>query len=161
MIMRLLWPKILISVVTCLLVGFIGGISTADALTTWYPSLVKPSFNPPDWIFAPVWTTLYIMMGISVGLVWHGGWEKREVQNAVMTFLAQLVFNGLWSVVFFGMRSPGGALIIIVILWLLIVRTVRKFHPINRISAYLLIPYLLWVTFALVLNFSIYWLNQA
>lgn len=160
MVFRLLWPKILITVTTCLLVGFISSLSTAEALQSWYPSIIKPSFNPPDWLFAPVWTSLYILMGISVALIWHSGWEREEVQNSVMIFLAQLVINGFWPVVFFGMRSPGAALILIILLWGLIVWCIRKFFPINKLAGWLLIPYFSWVSFALILNLSIYWLNR-
>ncbi|MBK8506460.1 MAG: tryptophan-rich sensory protein [Saprospiraceae bacterium] len=160
MILRLLWPKILIAVITCVMVGYIGSLPTTEALSSWYPGILKPSFNPPNWIFAPVWTTLYVMMGVAIGIIWHAGWEREVVKNAVMLFLAQLVLNGFWSVIFFGARSPGGALVIIIILWILIILCIKRFFPINRFAAYLMVPYLLWVSFALALNVSIYWLNK-
>lgn len=159
MINRLFWPKILISVVTCLLIGYLSSFATTEALKDWYPSLVKPSFNPPNWIFAPVWTTLYIMMGIAVALIWQAGWQKSEVQNAIMIFIAQLVLNGGWSMIFFGMHSIGGALFIIVALWILIAFCIKRFYTINRWASILMVPYLLWVTFATILNTSIYFLN--
>jgi tryptophan-rich sensory protein len=145
---------------TCLMVGFIGSLPTAEAISSWYPSIVKPSFNPPNWLFAPVWTTLYVMMGMAIGIIWHEGWEREAVKNAVMLFLAQLVLNGFWSIIFFGTRSPGAALVIIVILWILIVLCIKHFFPINKLAAYLMVPYLLWVSFATILNASIYWLNR-
>lgn len=159
MINRLLWPKIIIAVVTCLLIGFLSSFATTEALKEWYPSLVKPSFNPPSEVFGPVWTILYILMGLAVALVWQSGWNKEIVQNAVMIFIAQLVLNGVWSMVFFGMRSIGGALFIIIILWFLIFLCIRRFLPINRWAGILMVPYLIWVTFALLLNASIYYLN--
>ena len=154
-----LWAKITIGVVTCLLVGFLAGISTKEVIDTWYASLNKPSFNPPNWIFAPVWTLLYSMMGISAGIIWHQGWGRNEVSSALMLFLAQLVVNGLWSVIFFGTQSPKAALIIIVGLWILLFYTIRKFLLLNRWAGYLLIPYLLWVSFATLLNGGIVYLN--
>ena len=160
MINRLLWPKIIIAVVTCLLIGFLSSFATTEALKDWYPSLVKPTFNPPSDIFAPVWTTLYILMGIAVALVWQVGWDKLKVQNAIMVFIAQLVLNGVWSMIFFGMQSIGGALFIIVVLWVLILVSIRRFFPLNKLAAILMIPYILWVSFALVLNASIYLLNK-
>ncbi|NND31686.1 MAG: tryptophan-rich sensory protein [Saprospiraceae bacterium] len=161
MVNRLLWPKIAISVVTCLLIGFLGSLSTFEALSSWYPALVKPAFNPPSWIFSPVWTTLYIMMGLAAALVWHEGWQKRVVRNALMLFLAQLLCNGLWSVVFFGMQSPGGAVFVIIILLLLIIFTIIRFFQLRKLAGYLMLPYILWVSFATVLNISIYLLNRS
>ena len=160
MVNRLLWPKMLISVATCLMIGFIGSLSTFEALSDWYPTLVKPPFNPPTWIFSPVWTLLYIIMGISAATVWHQGWHRKVVRGALMFFLAQLLCNGLWSVVFFGMQSAGGAVYVIVVLILLIGMTIIRFHPLSKVGAYMMVPYLLWVLFAAVLNISIYLLNK-
>ena len=155
-----LWAKISIAVVVCLLVGFLSGLSTAESIETWYAYLEKPFFNPPDWIFAPVWTALYILMGLAVAIIWHQGWSNQAVQNAVMIFLAQLILNATWSVVFFGMQSTMGALVIILILWTLILICIRRFLRIKKFAAYLMVPYFLWVSFATVLNASIVYLNQ-
>ncbi|MCB0688059.1 MAG: tryptophan-rich sensory protein [Saprospiraceae bacterium] len=160
MIIRWLWPKILIAVVTCLLIGYLGSFATIVALEEWYPTLVKPSFNPPNSIFGPVWTILYILMGLAVALIWHSGWEKEKVKNAILVFIFQLVLNGFWSMIFFGMHSIGGALFIIVVLWILILLCIIRFYPINKFASFLMIPYLLWVSFATILNASIYYLNS-
>lgn len=153
--------KILVVVVTCLVVGYFSGMVTRSAITTWYPTLVKPSFNPPNWIFAPVWSMLYVMMGVSAGLVWNRMEQEKEmVKNALVFFAIQLALNALWSYLFFGLKNPMLAGLEIVILWLMIYETYTKFIKINKIAAFLLIPYLLWVSFAMVLNASIWWLNR-
>ncbi len=148
-----------IAIVTCLMIGFISGLSTQEALDTWYAQLEKPFYHPPDSIFAPVWVVLYVMMGISAALVWHAGWERKDVQQAIMLFLAQLMFNAIWPVFFFGTRSPRTALVLIVILVVLLGLCIWRFKPINRWAALLLIPYFLWVLFAGVLNASMVYLN--
>ena len=153
--------KILVVVVTCLVVGYFSGMVTQSAIKTWYPTLIKPSFNPPNWIFAPVWSMLYIMMGVAAGLVWGIiEQEKEVVKNALVVFAIQLGLNALWSFLFFGLKNPILAGIEIVILWLMIYETYTKFVKINKLAGYLLIPYLLWVSFATVLNGSIWWLNR-
>lgn len=153
--------KILVMIVTCVIIGFISGLVTRDSVDTWYPMINKPSFNPPNWIFAPVWTTLYVMMGIAAGLVWDRiEVQKETVKKALLFFAIQLALNALWSYIFFGLHNPMLALIEIVLLWLMIYETFVQFNKINKIAGYLFIPYLFWVTFALVLNASIYWLNR-
>jgi benzodiazapine receptor len=153
--------KILVVVVTCLVIGYFSGIVTQSAIKTWYPKLIKPSFNPPNWIFAPVWSMLYIMMGVAAGLVWGQiEQEKEVVKNALVFFAIQLGLNALWSFLFFGLKNPMLAGIEIVVLWLMIYETYTKFIKINKLAGYLLIPYLLWVSFAMVLNGSIWWLNR-
>jgi benzodiazapine receptor len=153
--------KILTVVVTCLVIGYFSGIVTRSAIITWYPTLVKPSFNPPNWVFAPVWSTLYIMMGIAAGLVWDRIESNTElVKKALVIFALQLALNALWSYLFFGLMNPMLALLEIVILWLMIYETYVQFGKINKIAGYLFIPYLLWVSFAMVLNASIWWLNK-
>ncbi|HEY4619066.1 MAG TPA: TspO/MBR family protein [Flavobacterium sp.] len=153
--------KILTVVVTCLVIGYFSGIVTRSAIITWYPTLVKPSFNPPNWIFAPVWSMLYIMMGIAAGLVWDRMESNTEVvKKALLIFALQLALNALWSYLFFGLKNPMLALVEIVILWLMIYETYIQFGKINKIAGYLFIPYLLWVSFAMVLNASIWWLNK-
>ena len=153
--------RILTLVVTCLVIGYFSGMGTRSAITTWYPTLVKPSFNPPNWIFAPVRSMLYIMMGVAAGLVWNRiDFEKEIVKKALVFFAIQLALNALWSYLFFGLRNPTLAGIEIVILWLMIFETYVKFSKINKIAGYLFIPYLLWVSFATVLNAGIWWLNR-
>ncbi|KQB38139.1 Benzodiazepine receptor TspO [Flavobacterium daejeonense] len=153
--------KILIVVVTCLAVGYFSGIVTRSAISDWYPTLVKPVFNPPNWVFAPVWTLLYIMMGVAAGLVWNRiDFEKEIVKKALIVFAIQLGLNALWSYLFFGLHNPMLAGLEIILLWLMIYETYLQFSKINKISGYLFIPYLAWVSFAAVLNASIWWLNR-
>lgn len=148
-----------IAVIICLLIGFLSGFATQSSVDTWYATLNKPSFNPPNWIFAPVWTFLYITMGISAGLVWAKGFYHIWVKTALYYFGFQLLFNALWSIVFFGLREPFWALMVILVLILLILATLKWFKIVSRTAAYLLVPYLLWVCFAMVLNFNIWILN--
>jgi translocator protein len=152
--------KLVICVVVCLAAGAIGYIFTRNAIPTWYATLQKPFFSPPNWLFAPVWTLLYILMGIAAFLVWRKGLENRQVGIALIVFLIQLVLNALWSVVFFALESPLSGLIVISILWVAILVTVTKFFKISRAASVLMWPYLLWVTFAAVLNASIWLLNR-
>lgn len=151
--------KIAIAIMVCVAVGGLSGFATTDAITGWYATINKPSFNPPNWIFGPVWTTLYIMMGVAAGLVWKAGWERKDVKAALGIFGVQLALNGLWSLIFFAWESPMWALVEILVLLAFIILTIIRFKPINATAAYLLIPYLLWVSFATVLNASIWWLN--
>lgn len=155
--------RFVIVVIICLSVGYVSGMVTRASITTWYPTLVKPSFNPPNWIFAPVWSMLYIMMGIAAGLVWNRlefSNDKELVKKSLLFFAVQLGLNALWSVLFFGLRNPMLALIEIVLLWLMIYETYIKFGKIDKIAGYLFLPYLAWVSFATVLNASIWWLNR-
>ncbi len=151
--------KIILSVVACLLLGGISGIATTSSITGWYTTITKPSFNPPNWIFGPAWTLLYILMGIAFALIWNAGTEKKEVKKAMKLFGLQLILNLIWSFLFFTMQNPAIAFIDIVILLIAINTTIRHFSAINKTSAYLLIPYLLWVSFATLLNGSIWYLN--
>lgn len=151
--------KLLTAIVGCQLVGILGSVFTVNAIPTWYSSLTKPFFAPPDWLFAPVWTILYLMMGVSFYLIWKKGWEKSYNRIARNYFFAQLALNFVWSPAFFGLKSPLLALLIIVVLLGLIIITIKKFFPISKWSAILLLPYLLWVTFATVLNGAIVLLN--
>jgi len=152
--------KLIFSIFICLFAGFIGSYSTTPAIPTWFATLQKPSFAPPNWVFGPVWTSLYIMMGISLFLVWQKGLENKTVKAAIYLFAGQLVLNALWSVVFFGLRSPLLGLIEIIILWIAILATILSFMKVSRTAAYLLIPYILWVSFASIVNFSIWSLNR-
>jgi len=151
--------KFIFSLLVCLAAGFLGSIFTTPSIPTWYASLTKPSFNPPNWLFAPVWTMLFILMGISAFLVWQKGLKKKGVKKALGFFLAQLIFNVLWSFLFFKFHSPFLALLDIIFLWFLILLTLFKFFKINNTAGLLLIPYLLWVSFASILNYAVYRLN--
>jgi benzodiazapine receptor len=151
--------RIAVSVAICLLIGFLSGFATQSSVGDWYATLNKPSFNPPNWIFAPVWTILYIMMGIAAGIVWIRGFYHIWVKTALYHFGFQLLFNALWSIVFFGFKQPFWALMVILTLLVLLVLTIKWFRVVSKTAAYLLIPYLLWVCFATVLNFSIWQLN--
>lgn len=155
------YMKILIFVATCLGVGYISGIATQSGVKTWFPTLVKPSFNPPDWIFAPVWSFLYIIMGIAAGRVWGRiDFERETVRKALTFFVIQLALNALWSVLFFGLKNPLLALIEIFLLLLMIYETYAQFRKIDKIAGLLFIPYIAWVSFATVLNASLWWLNK-
>jgi len=150
---------IIIAVLICLLAGGIGAMATQTSVNTWYTTLNKPFFNPPNWIFGPMWTTLYILMGVAAGIVWSRGFHHRWVKTAMYHFIFQLLINVLWSLVFFGLQEIFGALLVIIGLLVLLIFTYKWFKVVNNLSAYLLIPYILWVSFALVLNFSIWKLN--
>ena len=153
------WKKLLIAIGVTLAAGLIGSIFTSDAIPTWYAGLTKPEFNPPNWLFAPVWTTLYILMSISLYLVWVSEGGKRLKRAAIWFFFFQLILNTLWSVLFFGFKNPLLAFIEILMLWLSIGMTILLFQRFSRVAAQLLLPYLVWVTFAAVLNGAIMLLN--
>jgi len=152
--------KLIFSIFICLFAGFIGSFFTSPAIPTWYATFQKPSFAPPNWVFFPVWTSLFIMMGISLFLVWQKGWGDKKVKTAIYIFAGQLVLNALWSAVFFGLKSPILGLMEIIILWIVILATIMSFMKISRTAAYLLIPYILWVSFAAIVNFFIWRLNS-
>ncbi len=152
--------KLVIAIAVPLAIGGLSGFATASGVATWYPTLVKPSFNPPAWIFGPVWTVLYIMMGVAAFLVWRQGLATEGVKLALTVFGVQLALNGLWSILFFGMQSPGLALAEIIVLVLAIVATVWLFWRVVPAAGMLLLPYLAWVGFATVLNGSIWMLNR-
>lgn len=153
-------PKLLfVSILASQLAGFIGAFATTPAIPGWYANLVKPFFNPPSWIFGPVWTLLYTLMGISLYLIWVKGYQKKKIKEGVWLFFAHLAFNTLWSLVFFGLKNVGLAFIVIVILWAMIAYLIKTFWKIDKRASYLLIPYLAWVSFASVLNFYIWILN--
>jgi benzodiazapine receptor len=151
--------KLISSIIVCLAVGFLGSLATRPAIPEWYAGLVKPAFNPPNWVFGPVWTVLYLLMGIALFLVWRLGLDTRGVKTAVVLFLVQLALNALWSWVFFGWHQLGWSFAVIVALWVFILLTMLRFFPLLKAAAWLLVPYLVWVSFASVLNFSIWRLN--
>jgi len=155
--MKINITKFVSSIVVCLLAGAIGSIFTMPAIAGWYSTLNKPAWTPPNWAFGPVWTTLYILMGISLYLIWNT--RVRGVKTAMGIFAAQLVLNVLWSFLFFGLQSPLLGMIGIVALWIAILATIIVFYRINRPAAYLLLPYIIWVTIASALNYSVLILN--
>ncbi len=141
------------------LAGIIGSLFTMSAIPTWYAGLVKPALNPPGWVFGPVWTLLYLLMGVAAWLVWREGWGKIEVKVALGFFALQLILNAAWSLIFFGGHNPAVALLEILALWLAILGTIIAFARVSKPAAWLLVPYLLWVSFATYLNFAIWLLN--
>jgi len=152
--------KLAASVALCMLAGLVGSIFTTPQIAGWYSTLEKPAFQPPNWIFGPVWTVLYILMGIALFLVWRRGIAETKAKVALLVFLLQLILNAFWSFAFFGRESPGAGLVVIVALWLGIVATIAAFARVSRAAALILVPYILWVSFAAVLNASIYSLNR-
>ena len=149
------------SIVLCMLFAFGGSVFTPEQGSEWYYTVLnKPSWNPPDWLFPPVWTVLFVLMGVSLAIVIEDGFDKPGVKTAVTIFGAQLLLNLGWSATFFGLRSPFLGFIEIIVLWLAIVVTIIRFKAVSAVAAYLLIPYLLWVSFASYLNFIIWQMNQ-
>jgi benzodiazapine receptor len=151
--------KLVICLAICIGSGLAGSIFTRDSISSWYTYLQKPVFTPPNWLFAPVWFLLYTLMGIAVFLVWRKGLKQFQVRESIVIFAIQLLLNAGWSYAFFGLKSPGTGLIVIVPLWTAILLTIINFFRVSRLAAYLLIPYIIWVSFATVLTFSIYLMN--
>ncbi len=138
-----------------LVAGGLGSVPTAGAIPTWYRDLKKAPWNPPSWVFGPVWTLLYVLMGTAVGLVWRAGWAKREVRTATGLFAGQLVLNVLWSLIFFGLRAPGLALAEILVLWTQVAATLAQFRRVRPLAGWLMVPYLAWVTYAIIPIFAL------
>ena len=151
--------KLVASLLLPLGIGGIAGMFTTEAIPGWYASLNQPSFNPPNWVFGPVWTTLYIIMGISLFMILKMEVSKERNQ-AILIFMAQLFLNFCWSFFFFYFKMIGLALIDIAALWIMIVIMLVRFHKLKPVAAYINIPYLLWVTFATVLNAAYFFLNR-
>lgn len=151
--------KLIISILVCQGAGVIGSLFTSPAISTWYATLQKPSFNPPNWIFAPVWILLFLLMGISLYLIWEKRLGNKKAKIAVFIFGVQLILNTFWSILFFGLQFPLYAFIEIIILWLAILLTIVNFYKISKLATYLLLPYILWVSFAGYLNYSIWQLQ--
>lgn len=152
--------KLAASILICFLAAGIGTAFTASAVPTWYAALNKPFFSPPNYLFGPVWTVLYILMGFSLYIVWNKGLKNKKVRSALYLFAIQLILNTVWSPVFFGAHSLLLAFIIILALWFYILKTIKAFAKIDKIASYLLYPYLAWVSFASILNFSVWLLNR-
>lgn len=148
-------------IMTCLAVGYISSIVTRENIPTWYALINKPFFTPPNWVFAPVWTLLYMMMGFAAGSVWNKiDTEEANVKKAFLFFLIQLALNALWSFLFFGLQNPFLASIEIILLWLMIFETYKQFKNIDKLAANLLLPYLVWVSYATLLTISVWYLNR-
>ncbi len=152
--------KAIVSLLACFAAAGVGSLFTFRAIPTWYAGLKKPRFTPPNWAFGPVWTTLYILMAISVFLVWRPGLDHPGATLAFALFWTQLTFNALWSVVFFGMKSKGGGVLVIVVLWLLILATIVAYFRVSAWAGALLIPYIVWVSIATYLNVGVWRLNR-
>jgi benzodiazapine receptor len=152
-------PKLIAAVLFCIIMGSLGSLVTITGPSSWYSTLAKPFFTPPNWVFGPVWITLFTLMGIALYLVWESGSKKPEVRTAVIVFGAQFALNVLWSFLFFGLESPLLGLADIILLWVLIAATIVLFYRVRKGASYLLIPYIAWVSLAFLLNASIYLMN--
>ncbi len=151
--------KLIASLIICQLAGFVGSLFTTPSIPTWYASLEKPSFTPPNWVFSPVWISLFVLMGISLFLVWQKTLHYPGVKTAMLWFGVQLALNMYWSALFFGLKSPFLAFIEIVLLWVAIFITIFKSFKVSRLAGVLLVPYFFWVSFATALNYAIWNLN--
>jgi len=153
-------PLFVISILLCFLAGGIGSFFTTPAISTWYIFLQKPSFSPPNWIFGPIWSFLYLLMGASLYIVWNKKYEKKEKKTGLTLFFTQLFLNSVWSIIFFGLKLPQFAFIEILFLWFFILLTIIYFFKISKAAGWLLVPYLLWVSLASVLNYFIATFNN-
>ena len=152
--------KLIISIVIPVAVGAISGLFTSSEIPGWYQTINKPTWNPPSWLFGPVWTTLYVMMGIALFLVWKSDASQSVKKTAIILFAAQLVLNFFWSFIFFNQHQIGWAVVEIITMWVFILLTIFAFAPISKIAAWLLVPYISWVSFATILNYTIWKLNS-
>ena len=160
--------KLVVAIAIPLLAGFVGSIFTTPQIGTWYATLIRPNLAPPNWVFGPVWTVLFVLMGVALFLVWkkRSDWlgDVKMLwwwKLALVLFFVQLVLNILWSLIFFAGQNPAGAFAELIVLWLAIVATIFVFAKVSRVAAWLLVPYILWVSFAGYLNFMIWQLNSA
>ena len=151
--------KLIIAIAIPVAVGAISGLFTTAEIPGWYQTINKPSWNPPSWIFGPVWTTLYILMGISLFLIWKSDANEHVKKTAISLFAIQLIFNFFWSFIFFKQHQIGWAFAEIIVMWIFILLTIFAFAPINKVAAWLLVPYISWVSFASILNYTIWRLN--
>lgn len=151
--------KVLISLLIPFSAGAIGSLFTTQSIPTWYSTLNRASFNPPNWVFGPAWTILYILMSISLFLILDSNASKKDKRMPLIIFLIQIVLNALWSIIFFGLRSPLAAFISIIFLWVSILLNIIEFYKIKKIAGLILLPYILWVTFASILNLFVVILN--
>jgi tryptophan-rich sensory protein len=153
-------PMLIGSILIPLVIGYLGAIVTLPQISTWYSTLSKPWWSPPNWLFGPIWTTLYLLMGIALFLVWREGVHRRDVKFAILIFGVQLVINLLWSVVFFSFHALFGSFVIVMFLWLAILANIIAFVIISKWAGLLLVPYIIWVSIASYLNYSVYLLNH-
>ncbi len=153
-----LLAKCILCVILCVGLGSLSGIASGTGLTEWYQTLNKPFFQPPSWVFGPAWTILYTLMGISIARIWHLSASPERI-SAIRLFVIQLILNLIWTPIFFALQQPLIALFIIIIMWIMIFMTIRSFKKLDNIAAYLLVPYIMWVSFATLLNASIVYLN--
>lgn len=151
--------KLIISIAIPLAVGGISGLFTVTGVESWYQTINKPSWNPPSWVFGPVWTTLYVMMGVALFLVWKSGSSDILKRTAIILFAVQLMLNFFWSFIFFNQHQVGWALVEIIVMWIFILLTILAFGNISKVAAWLLVPYISWVSFATILNYTIWKLN--
>jgi benzodiazapine receptor len=158
-ILILSYPKLAAAILLCVIVGSIGSLVTITGPGSWYSTLQKPYFAPPNWLFAPMWIMLFVLMGIALYLVWESGTERREVKAALGIFGVQFFLNVIWSFLFFGLKSPLLGFVDIILLWVMIVATIWIFFRVRKSAAYFLIPYIAWVTLASALNGAIYFMN--
>ena len=154
------WLKLLLCVVVVMALGAAGGFVTAGAIPGWYAGLEKPPGTPPNAVFGPVWTVLYLMIGVSLARVWHFAPAGQEKRRALLRFVVQMVLNLAWTPLFFGAQLAAVALAVIVALWVMILLTILAFKPLDRVAAWLLVPYLVWVTYATYLNAGFFVLNK-
>lgn len=152
--------KAIIAIAIPLMVGATSGFFTISGVESWYQTIQKPSWNPPNWIFGPVWTTLYVMMGIALFLVWKEDTSEELKKIAIALFAVQLTLNFFWSFIFFNQQQPGWALVEIIAMWFFLLLTIFAFAQVNKTAAWLLVPYISWVSFATILNYTIWQLNR-
>lgn len=152
--------KLIISILIPLAIGAVSGFFTTAEIPGWYQTINKPTWNPPSWIFGPVWTTLYVMMGIALFLIWKSDVSQTAKKTAIILFAAQLGLNFFWSFIFFNQHQPGWALVEIIVMWVSILLTIFAFAAVSKTGAWLLIPYISWVSFATILNYTIWQLNR-
>ena len=152
--------KLIISILIPVAVGAVSGFFTSSEIPGWYQTINKPTWNPPSWLFGPVWTTLYVMMGVALSLIWKSDASQSVKKTAIILFAVQLVFNFFWSFIFFNQHQIGWAVVEIITMWIFILLTIFAFAPINKIAAWLLVPYISWVSFATILNYTIWQLNK-
>ena len=154
------FAKLIIAIAIPIAIGATAGLFTVTGVGSWYQTINKPSWNPPGWVFAPVWTTLYVMMGVSLYLVWKSGVSNNLKRTAIGLFAVQLILNFFWSFIFFDQQQPGWAFVEIIAMWVFILLTIFAFAKVNKTAAWLLVPYISWVSFATILNYTIWKLNN-
>lgn len=152
-------PHLIASILIVFFSGAVGSLATFPEITTWYAALAKPAWSPPNEWFGPIWTILYILIGIALFLVWRQGWDRRDVRFAIGIFAVQLVLNILWSLVFFGLNSILGGFIVIFLLWIAILANMVAFYVLSKPAGLLFVPYIIWVSIASYLNYSVMLLN--